>query len=193
MSKPSGPHWTHEFKSSKSIDALKGSFKTDFKNFHDALVKAGAKPQIADTYRPPQRNFLMYWSWMIAKEDYDPEKVPKMSGIDIDWVHRDADKKADLEASKKAAEEMVKAYHTRYKPANPSKHSKHEIGEAADMSVSWSGDLTIPDGNGKNTTIKSSPRTHDNKDLQKLALSYGVKHNVHCGPKDDHTHWSTGG
>jgi hypothetical protein len=187
MAKLSGSGWVSAFKGSKDLGTLKGSFATNMKKFHAALQNAGARMRITSTYRPPERAFLMYWAWKVAK-GLDPSKVPARAGVDIDWVHKDGKHMADLHASQKAAEDMVAAYGIVREPAPPEKHSKHELGEAADIWVSWSGSLVIVDAHGKTTTIASSPRNQDNEELHKVALTYGVKHDVPHDPP----HWSTG-
>jgi D-alanyl-D-alanine dipeptidase len=184
MSKPAGKDWVGRFPTSKSVSDLKGSFQGSVKKFIAALTKAGATVAISATYRPPERAYLMHWSYKIAKGQ-DPAKVPSMSGVDIDWVLKDKAGKPDAAASKKAAQEMVAAYGIAYAPALKSRHTE---GSAIDMTIAWSGTLTIDGPDGKPVSITSSPRDGGNKDLQDLGARYGV-----VKLKSDPPHWSTDG
>jgi len=115
----------------------------------------------------------------------DPGQVPPMTGVDIDWVHKDKQGKPDVDASKKAASEMAKAYSIAYKPALKSRHTE---GLAIDMGISWTGDLKIKAATGKDVTIKSNPRDGGNKELQAVGAGYGV-----VKLKSDPPHWSSDG
>jgi hypothetical protein len=170
MSKPPGKDWLGKFPTSTSVSDLKGGFQASVKNFIAALTKAGAKVTISATYRPPERAYLMHWSYKIAKGQ-DPSKVPAMSGVDIDWVVKDKSGKPDVAASKKAAQEMVNGYGIAYAPALKSRHTE---GNAIDMNVAWSGTLSVDGPDGNQVTIDSSPRDGGNKDLQALGARYGV-------------------
>ena len=81
MPKPSGPSWVPLFPDSKSIGDLKGSFAADVKKFLSALSKAGARVTVISTLRPPKQQYLMYWSFQIAKNSVDPTKARPMAGI----------------------------------------------------------------------------------------------------------------
>jgi len=54
--------------------------------FISQLQKAGASVSIADTYRPPERAWLMHWCCMIGGSGQDPAAVPAMAGVEIDWT-----------------------------------------------------------------------------------------------------------
>ena len=56
------------------------------KAFISALTRAGASVSIADTYRPPQRAYLMHWCCMVGGSGQDPHSVPPMPGVAIDWT-----------------------------------------------------------------------------------------------------------
>jgi len=73
----------------------------------------------------------------------------------------------------------------------PALDSQHTRKLAVDMSVSWSGTLTIKDKNDKSVTVKSSPATGMNKDLHAVGKTYGViKYNA---GGEDKPHWSSTG
>lgn len=181
----SGPAWVQKFPTSTSTDDLVDPFKSNAKKFIAALQKAGATVSIGATLRPKQRAYLMHWSFEISR-GFDPETVPEMAGVDIEWVHRDSSGRADLAASKTAADKMVSGYDIAFEPALVSHHSE---GTAIDMDIAWStGTLKITDGTGSDVTIASNPKSGGNTDLHKVGRSYGVIKLV-----SDPPHWSNDG
>ncbi|HEX4810477.1 MAG TPA: hypothetical protein VH325_16180 [Bryobacteraceae bacterium] len=181
----SGSSWVNQFPNSSSPDDLTEPFRANAKNFLAALNTAGASVSISSTLRPAKRAFLMHYSYKIAKSGLDPSAAPAMAGVDINWVHTGANGKPDITASRKAANDMVSGYGIVYAPALTSRHTE---GKAIDMDISWSGELTIAKADGKSVTIKSSPRTGANTDLQTVGASYGV-HKLATDPP----HWSSDG
>lgn len=182
--KPSGKEWVGKFPTSRSLSDLKGGFASAAKKFLAAITKAGAKVKISATYRPPERAYLMHYSFLIAK-GLDPTKVPALAGVDIDWTHKDKAGKADPKEALKAAKEMVSAYGIAYKPALKSRHTQ---GLAIDMDISWSDQLSIEDAKSKTVEIKSNPRSGGNKELQDIGAGYGV-----VKLASDPPHWSSDG
>lgn len=182
----SGPVWVNKFPNSTNISDLVDPFKTNVTNFVGAMRTAKATVTVRATLRPKERAFLMHWSFRISEEDYDPEKVPAMTGVDIDWVHRNAKGDKDTKVSKHAASLMVIAYDIAYRPALVSRHSE---GKAIDMDISWtSKELTIKDAKGNDVVIKKGAKDGSNADLQDVGKSYGVIKLVVDPP-----HWSTDG
>jgi hypothetical protein len=182
----SGKSWVDKFPNSSSLDDLREPFRTQAKSFVAALRKAGAMVEISSTYRPPERAYLMHYSFQVANNSLDPSTVPPMKGVDIDWNYKDPTGKTDLAASRKAARDMVAAYEIVFAPALSSRHTERN---AVDMDISWAGDLTIAAFDGKGTTtIRLEPRTGANKDLQTLGASYSVHKLV-----TDPPHWSSDG
>src|SRR5579885_1032370 len=112
MSLVSGAEWCSRFPTSTRIEDLDGAFRGCVARFVDALREAGASVVIADTYRPPERCYLMHYAWMIANAGQDPELIPPMQGVDIDWAHG-----GDVVAARYAADAMVSVYGIRYPPA----------------------------------------------------------------------------
>src|SRR5262249_49770666 len=144
---------------------------------------AGVHVAISATLRPPERAYLMHYAFRIAREHFDPGQVPAQTGVDIQWLHTNAQGKPDLAASRKAAEEMVRGYGIVYRPAL---HSRHTQGLAIDMDISWSGTLVIRDRDGHDVTITSTPRTGaGNAALHGVGASYDVHKLV-----SDRPHWS---
>lgn len=182
----SGAQWVSRFPTSTAISDLSPDFAASVGNFISALTSAGASVQISATYRPVERAYLMYYAWKLAREGFDPASVPEQAGVDISWLHYDANGNADVNASRAAAEAMVNGYGIVYAPAL---QSRHTLRQAIDMTITWSGDLAITDASGNVVTITSSPTTGaGNSDLWNVGASYGV----HKLPSDS-PHWSTDG
>jgi hypothetical protein len=172
----SGPDWVSQFPQSKSVDDLAELFRENVNRFLSALSDSGASVSIAATLRPPERAYLMHYSFLIARAGADPGGVPAMPGVDIQWAHEEA---------KSAAEAMVPGYDIVFQPALNSRHAQ---GLAVDMDIAWQGSLTIADAQGVDTTIASLPRNGRNGDLQAVGSSYGVKKLA-----TDPPHWSSDG
>jgi hypothetical protein len=184
--KKSGKDWVKEFPTSRSTDDLSKDFKPKFQGFQKALQSAGATTSISATLRPPQRAYLMHYAWRIVNENLDASKIPARADVPIEWWHGN---QAD---SVRAAREMVNTYGINPQlKVPPSLTSRHIEGNAVDMSVSWSGTLTIQDASGKEHIISSTPRNHTNPDLIRIAASYGVIHYTEVAK--DPGHWSTDG
>ena len=172
----SGPDWVSQFPQSKSVDDLAEPFRDNVNRFLSALSDAGAAVSIAATLRPPERAYLMHYSFLIARGGADPSGVPAMPGVDIQWAHDEA---------KSAAEAMVRGYDIVFQPVLASRHTQ---GLAIDMDITWQGSLTIADAQGVTTTIASLPRSGGNGALQAVGNSYGVKKLA-----TDPPHWSSDG
>ncbi len=181
----SGADWVKQFPTSKDVEDLASPFRENVKNFLAALDAAKATVSISATYRPKERAYLMHYAFVIAREGYNPANVPAMAGVDIDWAHRKANGRIDLDASKNAAEDMVNGYDIVYRPALTSQHTARQ---AIDMSITWDGSLTIDDARGNENEIKSPPRTGHNSLLAKVGKTYGVVKLV-----SDPPHWSSNG
>lgn len=183
---PSGASWVSKFPTSRSLDDLVEPFRTNAKGFVSALRAASAAVAISDTLRPPERAYLMHFSFAIARENADPTTVPAMAGVDIQWAHTTAAGTADLAASKAGAEQMIQGYGIVFKPALTSRHTD---GKAVDMDISWQGNLVIAKPDGTSKTISSTPRTGaGNGDIQAVGSSYGVIKLL-----SDPPHWSSDG
>jgi hypothetical protein len=182
----SGIQWVSQFPTSKSTDDLVEPFQANAKNFIAALQAAQASVTVADTLRPSERAYLMHFSFEIARKNLDPGAVPPRAAVDIQWTHTDAQGQPDLAASKAAAEQMVVGYGIVFEPVLESRHTQ---GLAIDMTITWTSDLTITNGDGSTTTISSLPRTGTgNSDLHKVGESYGVFKLLADAP-----HWSSDG
>jgi hypothetical protein len=196
----SGLDWVKRYQMSTSTDDLAETFRPKVNKFIAALQAAGAIVSISSTYRPVERSYLMHYAWQIDKNNLDPRKVPGYPGVDICWVHRKADGDFDLNASRAAAQEMTG--HSGYNlahdaawddkwsnPAHDMQYSTHNLDTGIDMTITWTGDLTITDGNGTQITINSTPRNgNDNADLHSVGATYGV-----LKLATDPPHWSNTG
>lgn len=175
-----------QFPTSTSPDDLAEPFRTCAANFLNALRAANARIEIGDTLRPPERAYLMYYSFQIAHKGLDPASIPAMAGVDIQWLHTDDDGDPDAAASLAAATAMVDEFGIVHEPARQTRHTE---GLAIDMTVTWEGDLTIAEADGTTVIISSEPRNGGgNQDLHLIGASYGAMKLV-----SDPPHWSSDG
>ena len=185
---PSGRSWVSRYRGSNQLEDLRQPFRGYVEAFIGALRAAGATVTINSTYRHPKRAYLMHWSWKIAKNHVSPEDVPAMDDVPISWEHYDKDEKYLDSQSVAAACEMVRAFHMERLGVAPSLKSRHTVGCAIDMTISWTGDLILPDAYGYTVEIISLPRTGMNLQLHRVGASYGVIKYNRSGRDDPH--WS---
>ncbi len=197
----SGLDWVNQYPESTSTGDLAEPFQSNVNKFIAALQAAGATASISSTYRPEQRSYLMHYAWQINKNNLDPRNVPGYPGVEICWVHRKADGDFDLNASRAAAQQMIgpkPGYNMAHdaawddqwsNSAHDVKYSRHNLSKGIDMTITWTGDLTITDGTGKQVTITSTPRNGaGNADLHAVGATYGVLKLASDAP-----HWSDTG
>lgn len=182
---PSGIQWIARFPTSRSTESLAADFRPRCEAFLKALRDAGASVTINATLRPPERAYLMHFSFLINAGEIRPQDVPPKDGVNIDWVHKRQNGAPDLAASIAAAAAMVDRYGIAHRP---SLSSLHILGQAIDMNVSWSGALAVRRKNGSVKTIASLPRSGLNHDLWDVGATYGV-HKL----ATDKPHWSING
>jgi hypothetical protein len=187
----SGIRWVDRYRGSSSLKDLRGSFRDRAEAFVDALRAAGATVTISATYRPPQRAYLMHWAWLIVKRNLDPATVPPMVGVDINWVHEDAEGNYSRQLSVGAAQAMVSGFAIERLGIAPSLQSRHTLGYGIDMDISWNGTLSIPDADGNIIQIRTLPRSGLNLQLRRVGESYGVVKYNRAGR--DEPHWSDNG
>ena len=179
----SGLRWCDEFPTSRSPNDLAPPFRENFARFNAALRNAGITPDIAATFRPLERAWLMHWAFQIA-HGHDPRTVPARNGINIDWVHLDVKGDYDPKASKKAASDMNARYGTVHKP---SLTSLHISGHAIDMSFRWSQAISVVDGQNK-TVVVPAGNSAGSAGLRAVATTYMVYKLINDPP-----HWSSNG
>lgn len=176
----SGAHWVRFFPASSSIDDLASPFRQRVRAFEKALRDAGAEITITNTYRPPERAYMMHYSVRLNNRELRPQDVPPLAGIDIDWVHyNDA-------ISYQAARDMVQAFDIGSNPA--ALRSRHTQALAIDWGIEWKDTLRIKDANG-NIVALTTPRNGDeNPRMWEVGASYGVYKLEYDPP-----HWSIDG
>lgn len=189
--KPSGRDWIFRYRGSKDLRDLRLPFRGYAEAFIEALRAAGATVNINATYRPPKRAYLMHWAWKIARGRVTAEAVPAMDGVPIAWEHYEKDKKYSDALSVEAAREMVCGFQMERLGVAPSLKSRHTAGCGIDMTISWTGDLLIPDAYGELIKIDKLPRTGMNPQLHRVGASYGVIKYNRSGRDDPH--WSDTG
>jgi hypothetical protein len=181
----SGEQWVARFPGSSSLDVLVDPFKANLTSFKAAIEAAGGTVRVNATYRPPERAYLMHWSYLISKGKNKPQGIPAMDGVNIEWDHGD-DKKSIA-----AANDMIVGFQMEALATTPSLTSNHTIKKAADLTISWSGDLTIIDAAKKSITIKSEPKSGLNTELITVGATYNVIKYNRTGT--DIPHWSHDG
>lgn len=175
----SGPHWVKFFPPTNSIEDLAAPFRQRVQAFEKALRTAGAKIEITNTLRPPERAYLMHFAAKISRSQIRAQDVPSLLGVEIDWAHY------TNAASVQAAQQMVDAYGIGSNPV--ALRSLHTQGLAIDWFIDWEGTLKIRDSQGQLVSI-DAPRTGENPALMRVGASYGVYKLV-----GDPPHWSVSG
>lgn len=181
----SSVQWAQRFLGSKDVRELRGTFRDAVSDFITAMREAGMRVVVEATFRPPQRSYLMHWSWRMLNNGIDPASIPAMAGVPIGWKH------ATKAESVAAARKMVAALSISRLRTAPALQSQHNLGLAIDMSISWTGTVTIKNAEGNLVSISSFPRTGMNPQLIKIGAGYGVK-KYHGGMRDI-PHWSNNG
>lgn len=179
----SGAAWWHanqaKYLNSTSVNDLEPDFRAKVNAFLAALKQAGASVTISTTKRSKQRAYLMHYSWVIAKENFAPSKVPAEPGVNIVWDHGNDAK------SRHAAQEMVQLFGMAHKAVLASRHTE---GKAIDMTITWTGALKITDKSGKTVEIGAPHSGAQNHKLHAVGATYGVIKLL-----SDPPHWSSDG
>lgn len=162
-----------KFPGSKLTKDLTPTFQASVEKFIDAITAAGGSVRVNATYRPRERAYLMHYATKIAKGKIKAEKVPPMTGVNIDWVHETD------EASVAAAEKMRSEYDIVYPPELVSRHTERG---AIDMTISNIIGKKMTDAEGKEVKIEKE------SDLHAVGKSYGVIKLL-----GDKPHWSDDG
>jgi hypothetical protein len=170
---------------SKSLDDLADPFKTNVKNFIQALQDAGATVDVENTLRSDKRAYLFHWSWLIGLGKADPSEPAPRPDIEIEWDH------GDPAQTMAGAKEMIEGFCLAVPPActnAPSLHSNHISGNAVDMKISWTGTINVKTKDGSEESIDFMADVDKNTKLQSIGASYGVKKLATDSP-----HWSVDG
>ncbi|MBW4562061.1 MAG: peptidoglycan-binding protein [Mojavia pulchra JT2-VF2] len=176
----SGPHWVDSFPTSRSIADLASPFRQCVESFQKALIDAGCQVIVTATHRPKERAYLMHYAARIDRRDIAPKYVPSMASVDIEWEHY------TNAGSLQAAKDMVEAYGVGGNPV--SLNSRHIQRLAIDWNVTWNGNITIKDANGRMLTIGNPANAALNRALWTVGSTYGV-----YKLSNDPPHWSVDG
>lgn len=182
---PSGASWVDRFPISDDPHHLDSEIRSLWTPFQSVMETAGADVEILATQKPPERAYLMYWAWRIAKEDYDPQQVPDMEGVNIRWWH------GDLQASRNAAWQMVHGYDIGDHKEPPPRVSPYTEGQVIATRITWQGDLTLFRGDPtRELVITEGPHDATNEALIELAeIHFGLVHLLTVEDSDE-VHWT---
>lgn len=179
----SGSAWWHanqaKFPNSNRLADLASPFREKATRFVEALRAAGAQVSVTSTLRNPIRAYLMHFSGKVAGGAVAPGAVPAKPGCQINWDH------GNLARSKAAAQEMYRLFNIKF-PASLT--SLHIQGNAIDMTIGWTGTLSITDANGQVHAIGAPRSGETNHALHAVGASYGVHKLLSDAP-----HWSSTG
>ncbi|WP_052507703.1 peptidoglycan-binding domain-containing protein [Sphingomonas hengshuiensis] len=179
----SGAAWWHanqaRFPNSAALADLAPPFRDKAKAFVQAMRDAGASVTLSATLRNRTRAHLMHYCWRIAKGDVAPGAVPALPGCAIRWDH------GDTARSKRGAQEMVDLFAIAYQPSLTSRHIE---GRAVDMTIGWTGTITVRDATGAPRPLAAPRSGESNADLHRIGKSYGVFKLL-----SDPPHWSDDG
>lgn len=182
---PSGPQWHRRFMGDNTLNGLSAAFRPKVTQFVDAMKAAGIKVKINAVLRPIKRSYLMYWAFKIAKGT-PPDQADPFPGVEIDWLHRDANGTPNPAKAKAAARQMCDAYgiawnSPRQKVARPAA-SNHTRGDAIDMKMSNYAGKSVKNADGELIEVTGFST------LVTIGKSYGVIY----FPRED-MHWSING
>jgi hypothetical protein len=179
MSEPAGPKWCARFPTSAILDTLTPEFYRKASAFVAALRQGGATVTINATYRPPERAYLMHWACMIGGGGQDPEVVPAMAGVAIDWTCG-----GDRAMAKAAARAMMAGYEIAFPAALASRHTQRR---AVDMTIWIPGGARIKARDGSEVLFA---QTCDGTDARVVAIGKGY---AVLKLASDPPHWSDDG
>ncbi len=183
---PSGAVWCSRFPGSAELGSLNDSFKAKASAFINAMRDAHISVRINAALRPIQRSYLMYHAFEIAKGRERPDQVPSWAGVNIDWVHRNADGSMNLQQSIDAAKAMCRGYginiHSATQAVGRPGRSRHNYGAAVDLNIAGYVGKRIRDASGTQVQLNSFA------DLKQVGHDYGVIYYPH-----ENMHWSDTG
>lgn len=180
----SGTRWWRanqaRYPNSRRLDDLEGDFGGKVTRFVNAIKEGGANVSVGSTLRNKIRAHLMHYSWRVANKDIAPDRVPQIAGLNIQWDH------GNLDASRKAARQMVRLFNMAYIASTTSNHIS---GQAIDMTITWKGTLAVKVPGREQAEIVTGPRNgKKNRQLHRLGREFGIKKLLKDAP-----HWSHNG
>lgn len=181
----SGAEWHNLYPDHTQVNELAAPFQGNVQAFIAALQTGGAHVAIGSCLRPDERAFLMHYSYRVGHGQVAPEAVPSHPNIPICWVHRDDDGTPNAQDSIAAALALANSYGIAFPPAYPSRHS---LGRAIDMTITWNGQIQVATNNGTPPVVLGPPGNNSNPALHALGATYGVIKLIVDPP-----HWSDDG
>jgi hypothetical protein len=190
---PSGQYWVEWVKryapTSARVEDLDSGFRTKVMEFRDALRTAKANVDVTHTRRTQQAAYLWHWAWKIAERRCAPRDAKPYSKSppvpNIQWDH------GNLAKSIKGAQEMVNGFKLNVPKKStrpPAEDSRHVLGLAIDMTITWTGTIKVRKKDGSVVNVKSGGSIDNNKELIEVGKSYGV-----IKLSSDDVHWSDNG
>lgn len=179
---PSGMAWVGRYPISKLEEDLNSDFDSDVRKFTTLLQKAGARVEFVSTLLPPERAYLMHWAWRIAKEGFDPQAVPDMKDVNIQWWH------GDYKASLDAAWEMVHGFKISEQKEPPPLVDDYTEGNVVALRIRWSGKLVLYKDQPNEQIIERGPTDTTNPALIPLADKHHLFYHLTV-PDSDEVHW----
>ena len=190
---PSGQYWVtwvnNYAPTSNKVDDLELQFRAKVTEFIKALRGAKATVDVKHTKRTLQAAYLWHWAWKIAERRCAPKDAKPYSKSppvpDIQWDH------GNLAKSIKGAQEMVDGFKLSVPKKStrpPAEDSRHVLGLAVDMNITWTGTIRVRKKDGSFVNVKSGGPIDNNKELIEVGESYGVLKLSH-----DDVHWSDNG
>ena len=166
------------FQGSSSLDTLSSSFGPQAKAFIAAIKAADGSVSVAATFHPPQRSYLMYNAWRIAKGAVAARSVTGYPGVNIDWTHG-----GNSAAARSAAQRMCSAYGIAWSSGRqqvaPAGASRHNFRGAVDMNIQGYVGKSIRTPKGAHVRVSSFSQ------LVALGGQYGLHY--YSG---ENMHWS---
>jgi hypothetical protein len=169
----SGARWVARYPGSSDITELVEPFRSNVNSFLAAISAAGGTVSVASTYRPPERAYLMHYSSMLSRKEITAAGIPKMIGVDIEWVH------STTAASISAATAMARGYNIVFPPALNSNHTQRT---AIDMFIGAIIGKTVKNALGVDVSVVRLA------DLNSVGETFGVNKLL-----SDPPHWSIDG
>jgi hypothetical protein len=170
---------------STDLDDLVDPFKSNVKDFIQALQDAGATVTVGETKRSDKRAYLFHWCWLIGLGKKKASDADEMVGVEIDWDH------GNDQDSKDGAKEMIDGFGLAVPPAStnaPALNSNHIAGKAIDMNITWQGTIKIKKKDGTEVSVAYKADVNQNTDLHAVGDSYSV-----IKLTTDAPHWSVDG
>jgi hypothetical protein len=163
------------------VDALGDPFRSNVRAFllavadsTDSATGRAPIPQIIQVYRPPERAYLLHWSWQIATQAGSPGEADQLcvpGGMHIIWQHYRTDGSLDGSGALDAARAMTNAFRLSTFPAYPTKHSERT---AIDMFIEWHGTLTLTNASDSIVTVSGPSNSRQSQTFQNVGRTFGV-------------------